>query len=105
LLPEKEGIAPGYEQKSFADQFTANSWVLTASRAGREGSVKINQNMDLYVGHFEKGCEKKFPLQTGRHGWVQMVRGQLQVNGTVELAAGDGLAISDEKELTFFDLP
>ncbi|MBY0386240.1 pirin family protein [bacterium] len=115
LLPEKEGIAPGYEQKSFADQFTANSWVLTASRAGREGSVKINQDVDLYVGHFEKGFEKKFSMKTGRYGWVQMVRGNIQVNGSVELAPGDGLAISDEKELTFacrekceflfFDLP
>lgn len=115
LLPEKEGIAPGYEQKSFADQFTPNSWVLTASRAGREGSVKINQDVDLYVAHFEQGFEKKFSMKANRYGWVQMVRGSIQVNGSVELAAGDGLAISDENEMTFicrenceflfFDLP
>jgi quercetin 2,3-dioxygenase len=115
LLPESEGVEPGYEQKSFIDQFSPNSWVLTASREGRTGSVKIHQDVDLYVGHFEAGFEKKYVFQTGRFGWLQMVRGQLDVNGAYSLNEGDGLSISQESEVViqgkstceflFFDLP
>lgn len=115
LLPEKEGITPGYEQKSFAKQFAEpNSWVLTASRGGRDGSVVIHQDVDLYVGHFAKDHVKDISFRPGRYGWLQIVRGSLQVNDVV-LEEGDGLAISEESsmkikalapsEFLFFDLP
>ena len=115
LLPEHEGIEPSYEQTSFLDKFTPNSWVLTASKDGRDGSVRIHQDVDLFVGHFEKGCQKKYIFQAGRYGWLQVIRGALQVNQQYDLKEGDGLSVSDEKELLltaqstceflFFDLP
>lgn len=115
LLPEREGIEPSYEQTSFLDKFTPNSWVLTASNDGRDGSVRIHQDVDLFVGHFEKGFQKKYALRDGRYAWLQVVRGDLMVNSAYELKEGDGLAVSDEMELQItgqsscefllFDLP
>lgn len=115
ILPEREGVEPGYEQKSFVNEFKPNSYVLTASRGGRQGSVKMNQDVDLYVGNFDVGFEKNLTLRSGRYGWLQMVRGRLQVKGSYELSEGDGLAISEESEVAilalepseflFFDLP
>ncbi len=115
LLPEREGIEPSYEQKSFSNKFTPNSWVLTASKAGREDSVKIHQDVDLYVGNFEAGFKKEFTLRPQRYGWLQLVKGRLSVNNVHDLNEGDGLAISDETQLSltgvasceflFFDLP
>jgi redox-sensitive bicupin YhaK (pirin superfamily) len=115
LLPEREGIEPSYEQTSFLDKFTPNSWVLTASNKGRDGSVRIHQDVDLFVGHFEKDFQKKYAFRAGRYGWLQVVRGSLHVNQKYDLTDGDGLAVSDEKELLltaqssceflFFDLP
>lgn len=114
LLPKQADLEPGYEQKSFAEKFTPNSWVLVASPTGRDGSVTIHQDVHLYVGHFTKGFSQVQKIPTKRYGWVQVVRGELDVNGTV-LKAGDGLAVSDEGELQFkgiadseflfFDLP
>ncbi len=115
LLPEREGIEPSYEQKSFLDQFKPNSWVLTVSKDGRSGSVRIHQDVDLYVGHFENGFEHEQSVRPNRHVWLQIVRGRLKINDTYELKDGDGLAISDEAkvhinaqsscEFLFFDLP
>ncbi len=114
LLTEKEGLAPGYEQKSFADRLASESLVLVSSRGGREGSVHINQDVNLYAGRFKAGDAREVPLAKGRNAWLQLVRGDLEVLGE-RLAPGDGLAVSEEERLSLkarapsefllFDLP
>ena len=66
-----------------------------ASPDGREGSLSIHSDTQLYAGLFAAGETAELPLAKGRHAWVQVARGKVRVNGT-ELGAGDGAAISDE---------
>ena len=94
LLPEAQNIPAGYSQKHFdvpPDDFT-----LVASQDGRNGSVKIHQDLSLYEAKLE--TEQRFSLKPDRHAWLQVIEGQLSLNG-VALATGDGAAISQESEL------
>ncbi|MGN6109235.1 MAG: pirin family protein [Kofleriaceae bacterium] len=95
LIPERSGIAPGYEQKTFSAEDKAGRLRLVASSDGRDGSVTIHSDAALYAGVFGAGQAAELPLAAGRHAWVHVARGKLRVNGE-ELAAGDGLAISGE---------
>jgi redox-sensitive bicupin YhaK (pirin superfamily) len=99
ILPEKVGIAPGYGQMAFADKLRGNRVALIASRGGRDGSIGINQDVDLSVAKPFPGGSVSFVLRPGRHAWVQMIRGRVEAAGHV-LSAGDGFAVSDEPDLT-----
>ena len=72
---------------------------LIASRDGRGGSTKINQNASVYASLLDSGNSLALDLPDGRHAWVQLISGELAVNGT-RLKAGDGAAVSDETKLT-----
>lgn len=96
LLPERSGITPGYEQKSFPDR--DGRLRLVASHEGRDGSLTIHQDVDLYASQLD-GATLTHPFLPGRHGWLQVARGSVTVNG-VELTAGDGAAIEGESSLT-----
>jgi hypothetical protein len=98
LLPERRGIAPGYEQKAFPAEEKDGRLRLVASRDGREGSVTVHQDVSLYAGLFKRGQSAQHALAPGRHGWVQVVRGGVRVNGQL-LGAGDGAAASGEAAL------
>jgi quercetin 2,3-dioxygenase len=95
LLPEQDGIAPGYEQKAFPLADQPDHLHLVASRDGRAGSVTIHQDACLYAARLTQGGHVAAALAPGRHGWIQVARGALEING-VALAAGDGAALSDE---------
>lgn len=95
ILPERAGLPPGYEQRFFGEEEKRGRLRLVASRDGADGSVVVHQDLRLYAGRFEAGEEATLPLAAGRHGWVQVVRGSVRVNGQ-ELRAGDGLALSEE---------
>ena len=107
LLPERNGITPGYEQKAFPPADGALQ--LVASRDARDGSLKIHQDVDLYRGNVQGALH--FDFGPNRYGWLQVARGELSVNGT-PLRAGDGAAIEGERsieiegkgELMLFDL-
>lgn len=99
ILPERKGIAPGYEQTSFPEAEKRGRLRLVGSRDGREGSVTIHQDVDLYAALLDDGEEASFTLRPGRHAWVQVARGQVRLNGVV-LKDGDGAAVSDETALT-----
>ena len=71
---------------------------MIASRDAKDGSVKINQDAKLYVSLLKPGEEVAHELSQGRHGWLQVARGSVELNGN-KLGQGDGAAISDEKEL------
>jgi redox-sensitive bicupin YhaK (pirin superfamily) len=98
MFPEKQGLKPAYDQKNFTEVEKRGKLRLVASPDGREGSVKIRQDNELYVTVLEKGDSVKHELKPDRHAYVQVARGSVQLNGK-ELAEGDGAAISAEKSL------
>jgi len=98
LLPSQRGLAPSYEQKTFAPEGKAGRLELAASPDGRDGSIKVHCDARLYLGSFGAGQSQALQLAAGRHAWVQIMRGTLRVQGR-ELSAGDGAALSLEPEL------
>ena len=99
ILPEQSRLTPGYEQKLFSPSEKQGKLRLIASRGGDDGSVHINQDVKLYASILKTGEEVSLDLAPGRHAWVQLISGALDVNGE-KLTAGDGAAISDETALT-----
>ncbi len=100
ILPEKDGAEPGYEQKAFSDEEKQGRLRLVGSRDGRDGSVTIHQDVNLYASLLDADDEVDFELGEGRNGWVQVARGSLELNGET-LRAGDGVAIKGASALTF----
>jgi redox-sensitive bicupin YhaK (pirin superfamily) len=100
ILPEREGLEPGYEQRAIPIAERPGRLVLLASREGRDGSVTVHQDVSVWAGRLPAGERLDVPLRAGRHAWLQLARGALAVNGGgAALAAGDGLAASDEPRL------
>jgi redox-sensitive bicupin YhaK (pirin superfamily) len=101
MLPEKQGLKPTYDQKTFSDAEKRGKLRLVASPDGRDGSVRIRQDNQLYATVLGAGETVKHALKKDRHAYVQVARGSVKLNGT-ELREGDGAAISEEKavELT-----
>jgi redox-sensitive bicupin YhaK (pirin superfamily) len=99
ILPERAGLAPGYEQKTFAPEASQGRLKLVAARDGRDGAVTLHQDTDLYVATLGEGVETRHPLRAGRFAWVQIARGELSVNGE-RLAEGDGAALGDVDTVT-----
>lgn len=99
ILPEKEGLTPGYEQKAFSEAEKRGTLRLVGSRDGRDGSVMIHQDVNLYATSLYEGDEIAYEPATGRKVWVQIARGRAEVNGMV-LKAGDGVALANESHLT-----
>jgi len=114
ILPEKRGIEPGYEQKVFADEEKRGKLRLVGSRDGREGSVTIHSDVNLYGSLLSPNQKVTYELPASRHAYLFVVRGAVSMNG-LRLGAGDGAAISEEKaleltgrdeaEILLFDLP
>ncbi|HMJ12310.1 MAG TPA: pirin family protein, partial [Polyangiaceae bacterium] len=94
LLPSERGIEPSYEQKHFSAQEKQGKLRLVASPNGDDGSVTIHTDARLYAGAFGSGERAQYELARGRHAWVQVACGRVNVNGE-ELSAGDGAAVSD----------
>jgi redox-sensitive bicupin YhaK (pirin superfamily) len=99
IMPEAENIRPGYEQKLFAPEEKSGRLRLVASRDGREGSLKIHQDVSVYNALLKGGEAVEHRLEPGRHAWLQVVKGTVELNGT-RLGAGDGAAVSEESTLT-----
>ena len=93
IVPERQGVAPSYEQQPFADDDKRGRLRLVGSPQGREGSLTIGRDVDLYAGLFDAGEEARLDLRPGRSAWVQVTRGGVAVNGA-RLSAGDGAAIT-----------
>jgi hypothetical protein len=99
ILPEKQGLEPSYEQKSFPESEKRGNLRLIASSDGAEGSVKINQDAKLFVSLLGPGEEVAHSLDGKRHAWLQVAKGEVELNGQ-KLGQGDGAAVSGEKKLT-----
>lgn len=98
LLPEAEGLKPSYEDKTFSREEKQNRLRLIASHDGRDGSTTINQDASVYASLLDSGKSVELELNKGRHAWVQLISGELDVNGS-KLEKGDGATVSGESKL------
>lgn len=113
IIPERRGLEPGYEQTHYPREEKLNRLRLVGSRDGREGSVTIHQDVDLYASVLEAGNSVTHALGTDRIAFVQLVSGEIDVNGAT-LVAGDGAELTNidavtiaaraEAEFLLFDL-
>jgi len=101
MFPDKTGHEPTYDQKNFSEAEKRGKLRLLVSPDGRDSSVKIRQDNELYATVLKQGESVKHELKPERHAYVQVARGSVILNGT-KLDVGDGAAISQEKvvELT-----
>jgi redox-sensitive bicupin YhaK (pirin superfamily) len=99
IVPEKKGLEPSYEQKSFPAEEKQGKLRLIASPDAKDGSVKINQDARLFVSLLKPGDEVSHDFGKNRHGWLQVAGGSVELNGR-KLERGDGAALSDEKAVT-----
>ena len=93
IVPEKPGIPPSYGQKSFENDFGCSDLILVASRSGKNGSITIHQDVDMYVAKAQMDGEKTLKTFPHRNLWVQVIKGNVQVD-YAELLAGDGAGIN-----------
>ncbi len=98
LLPDRDGHTPSYEQKAFPDAGKRGRLRLLASSDGRDGSLTIHQDVGVYGTLLAEGEQVTHALGPGRHAWVQVARGEVDLGGT-RLGAGDGAALSGERGL------
>jgi len=98
ILPEEQGLAPGYQEKNFSDRDKRGGLQLIGSGRPKNGELKIHQDVDLYTTVLDPGASAKLELRPGRHAWVQLIRGDVAINGQ-ELHRGDGAALSEEAKL------
>ncbi len=98
VIPDKERLEPAYDQREFPPEERRGRLRLVASQDGAEGSIRVHQDMSLYATLLEAGQSLQHVLAPARHAWVQVVKGDLTVNGE-QLSAGDGLGITEESSL------
>ena len=98
MFPDKTGYKPAYDQKNFSDDEKRGKLRLVVSPDGREGSVKIRQDNELYATVLGAGESVKHELKPDRHAYVQVAKGSVALNGAT-LEVGDGAEISEEKTL------
>ncbi|MGA2257539.1 MAG: pirin family protein, partial [Thermoguttaceae bacterium] len=99
LLPEQNGLSPSYDQKTFPEFEKRGRLRLVASPDAKDGSLLIHQDARIFLSLLESGQEVSHELHAGRHAWLQVLRGAVDLNGH-RLATSDGAAVSDETELT-----
>lgn len=98
ILPEQQGLTPGYEQTTFAEADKRGKLRLIGSRGGRDGSVTIHQDVDLYATLLDDGQGVSHALAAGRQAWVQVAQGTATLNGD-QLYPGDGVAVTEAGKL------
>jgi redox-sensitive bicupin YhaK (pirin superfamily) len=113
IVPNKTGLAPGYEQRAFPLDEHRDKWTLIGSEAGRDGSVTVHQDVEVWAARFAYGAQASFRLKPSRRALAHVARGAVTLNG-MSLNAGDGAAVSEEEilevraaeaaELLMFDL-
>lgn len=113
IMPKVRGGQPGYGQKSFEADLNSKKMVLVVSEDGRDGSIEIKQDADLYISRLKANEDLEFNLREGRGVWIQIVRGQITIEGQI-LEKGDAasfthtdflkLKANQDSELLLFDL-
>jgi hypothetical protein len=99
IQPDRKGVQPRYAEKSLDDAPTGTLRLVT-SKTGRDGSISIHQDADLWLAKFNAGDHASHALAKGRHAWVHVAEGEVSLNGQT-LQGGDAAAISEESALEF----
>ncbi|MCK5438724.1 MAG: pirin family protein [Gemmatimonadetes bacterium] len=99
ILPEAKGLQPGYEERHFPTEEKRGALRLICSRDGGQDAISVHQDVALYGAILEPGKSLDHSLDPGRHAWVQVLRGELTLNGQI-LYQGDGAAVSEETGLS-----
>ncbi len=98
IAPARTRLRPNYQQRAYPLAARRAALTLLASDDGRDGSVKVHQDVAIFSSVLKTRERTVIALEPGRHAWVQVVSGAVQVN-EVELSAGDGASVSDELAL------
>lgn len=98
LVPEAKGLDPSYEQRAFDASRRRNRLQLVAARTAAGGSLQVHQDVQVLLADLDRGASVEHTLVAGRHGWLQVLRGRVRL-GDVDLADGDGAAVSHERVL------
>ena len=93
IVPERNNLEPGYEQQAVPREEKLNRLRLIGARDGREESLTIHQDVDLYASILEAGRQVQLDGVGGRRIFVQVIAGDIDVNGA-QLSAGDGLQLT-----------
>lgn len=94
IQPEKRGVTPRYAEKSFQNTPRGDLHLVT-SRDGRDGSISIHQDADLWLARLDPGQKVAHKLQTGRHAWVHVAEGEVEINGQA-LSGGDAAEVEGD---------
>jgi redox-sensitive bicupin YhaK (pirin superfamily) len=97
IVPERTGLKPHYAEKSLV-KLPGGNFNLVTSKSGREGSLAINQDVDLYVARLETNQQASHALKPNRHAWVHVAEGEMKLNGDT-LQAGDAVALTEEPQV------
>jgi len=100
IEPDTRGLRPAYGQKAFDRDTMRKTFVLLASPNGRDGSLQVHQDVDLWASVIGPGESREFRLRPRRHAWIHVARGSVSLNGTA-LREGDGAAVLEEEGLRF----
>lgn len=100
IMPKTKGATPGYGQKSFATELNTKKLVHVISQDGKDGSISINQDADMYISRLKAGDDLDFKLRETRGAWIQVVKGDLTVNGK-SVKTGDALSFENEEVIQF----
>lgn len=98
IMPEQRGLQPSYEEKNFSSQIRQGKLTLVGSRDGRDNSITIHQDVNLYLGSLDKSDRLTYKIDDNRAVWLQVTAGFVKLNDRL-LQAGDGAAIMNEAEL------
>jgi quercetin 2,3-dioxygenase len=93
ILPDTKGVKPRYAEKSLADAAPGKLHLVT-SKTGRDNSIAIHQDAELWLGKLEAGHRVTHSLAAGRQAWVHVAEGQVSLNGE-SLVGGDAVAITN----------
>jgi len=97
IQPNRQGVTPRYAEKSLKDAPPGTLHLVT-SKAGRDGSIAIHQDADLWLARLDAGNRVVHKLAPERQAWVHVAEGEVSLNGK-KLGAGDAAAVSEERAL------
>jgi redox-sensitive bicupin YhaK (pirin superfamily) len=100
IVPNTRGLEPMYGQQAFDRKQASRSFLLLASRDGREGTLRVAQDADVWMTQLAEGERREFSLAPGRLAWIHVARGSVSVNEAL-LGEGDGAGVSGEAALRF----
>ena len=103
IMPSKQGIEPGYEQKTIDPKAVANHFSRIAGPDPQAHEVRLVQDAEIWAARLDEGVEAIHPLAQGRKAWLQLIKGEVKLGGDV-LKAGDAAAITDQEKIAIRSL-